>query len=138
VDPVIVTAGTALVAAVATDAWQQARAAALDLWRWHPERVPAVEGEPAEVREEVLRARRNQDGQAEEELAQYWRRRPARLVDGDPEPARELRRVLDERLYPVLPEEHRPQPPGSRTNNGYTFGENSQIIQVSGDMNLGR
>jgi hypothetical protein len=85
-----------------------------------------------------VRARRNQDGQAEEELAQYWRRRLGRLVDGDPEPARELRRVLDERLYPLLPEEHRPPPRGSRTNNGYTFGENSQIIQVSGDMSLGR
>lgn len=139
VDPMIMSAGTALVAAMATDAWQQARAAVLDLWRRrHPERVPAVEGELAEVREGLLRARQSQNGRAEQDLAVEWRGRLERLVDGDPELVGELRRVLYEQLYPLLPQEHRSPGPGSRTNNGYTFGENSWIIQVGGDLNNGR
>ncbi|QIJ65218.1 hypothetical protein [Streptomyces sp. JB150] len=134
-DPVIMSAGTALIAAMATDAWQQARAAVLDLWRRrHPERVPAVEGELAEVREEVLRARRTQDGRTEEGLAEEWDRRLRRLVAGDPELTRELERVRDERLYPLLPDARRPSG-GSRTNIGYAVGRNSQVFQASGDIN---
>ncbi|MDB4872445.1 MAG: hypothetical protein JWL97_3449, partial [Gemmatimonadales bacterium] len=39
-DPILVAADTALVGAMATDTWQQARAGAVALWRrLHPDRV---------------------------------------------------------------------------------------------------
>lgn len=42
-DPILVAADTALVGAMATDTWQQARAGAVALWRrLHPDRVVAI------------------------------------------------------------------------------------------------
>jgi hypothetical protein len=128
-DPLVVTAGTALVAAMATDAWQQARSAALELWRQvHPERVSAVEGELAEVREEVLTARDNHDDRTEEALAEDWQRRLERLVRVNPGLAQELQRVLDEQLAPVLSRHSAPSGPGSVSQQA-TAGKNSRIIQ---------
>jgi transketolase len=128
-DPLVVTAGTALVAAMATDAWQQARSAALELWRRvHPERVPAIEGELAEVRQEVLTARSNQDGRAEEVLAEDWQRRLERLLRTDPELAQELRRVLDEQLAPLLSRHSDPWRHGSVSMHA-TAGDHARIVQ---------
>ncbi|MER5209364.1 hypothetical protein ABT063_01880 [Streptomyces sp. NPDC002838] len=137
-DPLVVTAGTAVVAAMATDAWQQARSAVVELWRRaHPERVPAIEGELAEVREEVLTARNDQNDQAEESLAADWRRRLDRLVRANPELAKELKRLLDEQLAPLLSPQGGPSGPGSRTNIAHT-GNNSRVIQATGDITIGR
>lgn len=97
-------AGTALVGAMATDAWQHARSSAVALWRRvHPQRVPAIEDELAEVRVEVLAAREAGDTEAEAGLAVDWQRRLHRLLRDDPSLADELRRVLDEELTPLLP-----------------------------------
>ncbi|MFF2250347.1 hypothetical protein [Streptomyces sp. NPDC058142] len=102
-DPVVMTAGTALVSAMATDAWQQARSSAVALWRRvHPQRVPAIEEELAEVRAEVLAARETGDTEAEAGLVADWQRRLRRLLRDDPALAGELRRVLDEELSPLL------------------------------------
>ncbi|GGW39118.1 transketolase [Streptomyces griseoloalbus] len=121
-------AGTALVGAMATDAWQQARTSAVELARRvHPERVPAVEAEPAEVREEVLTAREADDADAENGLAQDWQRKLQRLVRDHPEPARELRRVPDQELAPLVP--HRNGPSGPGTVSTATAGDNSTVIQ---------
>ncbi|HZG05321.1 MAG TPA: hypothetical protein VE546_17415 [Streptomyces sp.] len=135
-DQLVAAAGAALVAAMATDAWQQARSAAVGLWRRvHPERVPAIEGELAEVREEVLTARRNRDAEAEEELAVDWRRRLERLVKADPALAQELRRVLDQELAPLLPRSD-PSAPGSMTLTVHT-GDNSQAnVAGTGDITI--
>ncbi|MEU9350877.1 hypothetical protein AB0D65_07605 [Streptomyces griseoloalbus] len=127
-DPLVLAAGTALVGAMATDAWQQARTSAVELWRRvHPERVPAIEAELAEVREEVLTARETHDVDAENGLAQDWQRKLQRLVRDHPELARELRRVLDQELAPLLP--HRSGPAGPGTVSTATAGDNSTIIQ---------
>ncbi|MEW1753335.1 hypothetical protein ACIQU1_25645 [Streptomyces angustmyceticus] len=88
---------------MATDAWRQARDATVSLWRRvHPERVPAIEAELADVRAEVIAAREEGDPQAEEDLAADWQRRLRRLLRDDPLLADELRRVLDEELNPLL------------------------------------
>src|SRR5690349_14355645 len=50
-DPIVLAAGTALVTAMATDAWQSARDGAVALWRKvRPEQAEIVEAELAEVR----------------------------------------------------------------------------------------
>ncbi|MFG2349646.1 hypothetical protein [Streptomyces phaeochromogenes] len=103
-DPLVMAAGTALVGTMATDAWQQARSSALALWRRvHPQRVPAIEEELAEVRAEVLAAREAGDTEAEAGLAADWQRRLRRLLHDDPSLADELRRVLEAELTPLLP-----------------------------------
>ncbi|MEU4825113.1 hypothetical protein AB0H37_24845 [Actinomadura sp. NPDC023710] len=103
-DPLLMAAGTALVTAVATDGWQQARSGAVALWRRaHPERVAAVEAELEEVRGEVLAARQAGEAGVEEGLAAEWQRKLARLVTADPEIAAEIQRVLDKVWKPLLP-----------------------------------
>ncbi|MFC4584956.1 hypothetical protein [Sphaerisporangium corydalis] len=109
-DPLVLAAGTALVTAMATDGWEQARAGAVALWRRvHPERVPAIEAELVEVRDELLAARRAGDVPAEEGLVSDWQRRLRRLLADDPGLAAELRRVLDEQWAPLLPAGRSPE-----------------------------
>lgn len=106
-DPFVLAAATAIVSAMATDSWEQARSAIAGLWRRvHPERVAAVEGELAEVRTEVLAARENGDRPGEQDLTADWGRKLQRLLaaakGSDPGLESELRRVLDEELTPLL------------------------------------
>jgi hypothetical protein len=103
-DPLVLAAGTALVTAMATDGWEQARSAAAVLWRRvHPERVAAIEAELEEVRGEVLAARQADDQVAVEGLVSDWQRKLRRLLADDPDLAGELRRVLEEEWTPLLP-----------------------------------
>ncbi|MFH8936021.1 hypothetical protein [Streptomyces griseosporeus] len=133
-DPLVATAGAALVAAMATDAWQQARAAVLELWRrTHPERVPAIEGELAEVREDVLAARTHQDAGAEERLVENWRQRLERLLRTDPALASDLQRLVNEELAPLLPSGALPR--GSTTMEIHS-GDHCQNRQVNGDITI--
>ena len=101
-DPIVLAAGTALVTAMATDAWQSARDGALALWRKvRPEQVDVVEAELIEVRGQVLQARRDSDADAEQALAGAWQVRLQRLLRAEPSLAGELKRVLDEVLTPA-------------------------------------
>jgi len=102
-DPIVMAAATALVEAMATDAWRQARAGMVTLWRRaRPEQAEVVEGELAEVRTEVLAAREVGDADTERALVGSWQVRLQQLLRTDPTLAGELRRVLDEQLTPVL------------------------------------
>ncbi|MEV4583094.1 hypothetical protein AB0K16_58785 [Nonomuraea jabiensis] len=102
-DPIVLAAGTALVTAMATDAWQSARDGAVALWRKvRPEQADAVEAELVEVRELVLEARRDGDTETEQALAGSWQVRLQQLLRADPSLAGELRRVLEEDLTPAL------------------------------------
>jgi predicted LPLAT superfamily acyltransferase len=103
VDPIVLAAGTALVTAMATDAWEQARTGAVTLWRRvRPEQADTVEKELAEVRAQMLAARHDGDMDTERALAGSWQVRLQQLLREDPALAGELRRVLDEALTPVL------------------------------------
>ncbi|MGW0698827.1 hypothetical protein ACWD0A_05715 [Streptomyces sp. NPDC002867] len=133
-DPLAAAAATALVGAMATDAWQQARTSAVELWRRvHPERVPAVEAELAEVRAEVLEARQSNDPETEGHLASDWQRRLQRLLREDPDLARELRRVLDEELTPLLPTAEDRSHHGTLVQEARASG-GSHIYQAGGDQ----
>ncbi|MEV4430023.1 hypothetical protein AB0K23_32585 [Streptomyces sp. NPDC049602] len=107
-DPMVTAAGTALVSAMATSAWEQAREAAVELWRRvRPERAEQVGTELEGVRTEVLEARRAGDAETERALAGAWQSELQRLVREDASVVDELRRLLQERLAPVLPMEER-------------------------------
>ncbi|MBY8874203.1 hypothetical protein K7640_20450 [Micromonospora sp. PLK6-60] len=107
-DPIVLAAGTALVSAMATDVWQQARGQLVALWRRaRPEQAEVIEGELADVRDDVLAAREAGDAQTEPALARAWQLRLHRLLGDDPALAAELRRVLDETLTPALPADER-------------------------------
>ncbi|MET8336965.1 hypothetical protein [Streptosporangium canum] len=102
-DPIVLAAGTALVTAMATDAWQEARDGVVALWRKvRPAQAEVVEAELDEVRSQVLDARRDGDADTEHALAGSWQVRLQQLLRQDPALADELKRVLDEVLTPVL------------------------------------
>ena len=102
-DPVVAAFGTALVGAIATDAWQQVREAVTGLWRRvHPRRGDDVGAELDELREQVLVARRDGDDGTERALEGAWQLRLQQLLRADPALAAELQRVLDQVLTPAL------------------------------------
>lgn len=102
-DPIVLAAGTALVTAMATDAWQGARDGVVALWRKaRPAQAEIIEAELDEVRRQVLDARRDGDADTEQALAGSWQVRLQQFLRQDPALAGELKRVLDEVLTPVL------------------------------------
>ncbi|MFE5628640.1 hypothetical protein [Streptomyces sp. NPDC056470] len=95
VDPVAVAglAGSALVAAMATDAWQHARDGVLALWRRvHPDGAPAVEGDLAELRTVVGEGA--QGPLVSEALVQLWQLRLRELLLANEARTDELTREL--------------------------------------------
>ncbi|MEW2295404.1 hypothetical protein ABZ719_22320 [Streptomyces sp. NPDC006743] len=132
-DPLVMSAASALVGSMATDAWQQARSAVLVLWqRTRPDRVPSVAGRLAEVREDVRAAREIDDRQAEEALALEWAPQLQQLLTADPALRQELQRVLDEVLRPLLPPDAAARRDGVRMQA--RGGHHSRIYQANGDM----
>jgi hypothetical protein len=103
-DPVVAAFGTALVGAIATDAWQQVRDAVTGLWRRvHPRREDnAIGAELDELREQVLVARHDGDNDTERALEGAWQLRLQQLLRADPALAAELQQVLDQVLTPAL------------------------------------
>ncbi|MCF3118333.1 hypothetical protein IPZ68_01210 [Streptomyces arenae] len=101
-DPVTVAAGTALVGAMATDAWAHVRDAVVALWRRpHPEQADAVAVRLDELRGQVVAARGRGDADIEAALVALWRLRLHELVGQDPVLTAELRHLLDHRLVPA-------------------------------------
>jgi hypothetical protein len=109
-DPIALAAGTALVGAMATDAWQQARAAVVTLWRRvHADQAEIVTSELETVRSRILTAREAADEATEQALVGAWRLRLQQLLEEDPSLADDMRRLLDEHLAPALPGEEQSQ-----------------------------
>lgn len=113
-DPIVLAAGTALVSAMATDGWQQARAATVALWRRiHPDHADPIGAELDVLRTSVLAAREAADEDTEQALAGTWRLHLQQLLRAEPDaapdagPSAELRRLLDEHLAPVLAADER-------------------------------
>jgi hypothetical protein len=102
-DPIVVAAGTAVVAAMTTSAWQQARDGVVALWRRaHPDKAEQVSKDLELVRAEMLQARRDGDLSTEQALAGTWQTELQRLIRRNPALTGEVRRLLDEHLLPVL------------------------------------
>jgi hypothetical protein len=126
-------AGTALVAAMATDAWKKACKATVSLWRRvHPDGTAVIEAELAEVRGEVLEARRQNDTRAEEDLAREWRRRLLRLLHQDIDLVPELQQILNETWLPAL-NSHDRQRIGSVTMAATATGH-GRVYQAAGNQ----
>jgi hypothetical protein len=131
-DPVLLTAATALVGAMATDGWQQGRAALVRVWRRaRPADVPVIESDLEAVRAEVLAAREAGDQETEDVLVAEWQSRLRRLLAADPVLGAELRRLVDEELGPLLPEDGREQ--GTVVQNATASG-NGRVYQAGRDM----
>jgi hypothetical protein len=107
-DPIVLAAGTALVGAMATDAWEQVREAITSLWhRAHKKHAGGVGAEVDELRRMVLQARAAGDSGTERALEGAWQLKLQGLLRADPGLASELRRVLDHVLTPALPSAER-------------------------------
>jgi hypothetical protein len=103
-DPIVLAAATALVAAMATDAWQQTRTAVLAWWRKnHPRHFRDISRELESTYLKVLAARDRGDGNLQQALTSAWQVRFQQVVDANPDVRQEIRRLLDEHLAPVLP-----------------------------------
>ena len=103
-DPLVLAAGTALIGAMVTDAWQQTRTAVVAWWRKvHPGRADTVGAELDAARARVLAARERGDEDTEQALAGTWRLRLQQLLDQDPAAGPGLQRLLEEHLTPALP-----------------------------------
>lgn len=90
-------AGTTVVALMATDAWQRVRDSLATLWnRSQPNRTDGIIGELESTREDILAARESGDPETELELTEEWSGRVRRLLANDPSAVEELRRILDE------------------------------------------
>ena len=90
-------AGTTLVALMATDAWHRARDGITQLWRrTHPERAETVAAELEAGREDVLAAAAADDQQTFEELRLQWQGAVRRLLVARPAAVAELRALLDQ------------------------------------------
>jgi hypothetical protein len=103
-EPIVAAAGTALVGAIATDAWEQVRGALTGLWRRvHPQQTADGVGTELDgLREQVLVARRADDTGTVKALEGAWQLRLQELLRADPALAVELQRVLEEVLTPAL------------------------------------
>ena len=90
-------AGTTLVALMATDAWHRARDGITQLWRrTQPERAETVAAELEAGREDVLAAAAADDQQTLDELRLQWQGAVRRLLVARPDAVAELRALLDQ------------------------------------------
>ncbi|MGW1712897.1 hypothetical protein [Streptomyces sp. NPDC002156] len=103
-EPLALAVGTALVSAMATDAWQQARSALTALLRRvRPEQAEQIDVDYTTARDRLLAAlEAGADGIAPA-LETDWQFRVHLMLREHPEIAGELRRVLDAELTPLLP-----------------------------------
>lgn len=89
-------AASALVTSMATDGWEQVKAALVSLWRRrYPEQADAVGADLSAARSGVIAARAVGDEPSESELLTEWRSRLRRLVMGDEALQEELRRFAE-------------------------------------------
>lgn len=124
-------AASAVVEGLAGSRWERTRTAVGELWRrTHPERARTTVDVLAETRDEVLRARRDGDREAEDELVGEWQGRLRRLLVANPGLVGELRAIVDE---------FGPDPAG-RAERGTTVTQtatasgNASVTQVGGNM----
>ncbi|MGW2816690.1 hypothetical protein [Streptomyces sp. NPDC001415] len=105
-DPITLAAATAVVGAMATDAWQQTRASVVEWWRRvRPDQADSVDAALSEARTQVLAARQSEDVDREAALVTEWQNRLRLLLREDPSLGRELQRLVDEEIAPSLPDE---------------------------------
>ncbi|WBO62699.1 hypothetical protein [Streptomyces camelliae] len=129
------TAGTTVVALMATDAWQRTREGVVALWRRvRPVQADEIGTALEETREEILVARREGDTAGAEDLERDWRRRLRRLLAADPSVAQELEEVLAQ-ARASLPEDRRPLVPTVQLH-AHASGH-ARVYQAGRDQHIG-
>ncbi|WP_405015123.1 hypothetical protein [Kitasatospora sp. NBC_01539] len=124
-------AASAVVTALSTEVWQQARDGLAGLWRRsHPERAEAVAAEADATRNDLADARASGDTAAQDELRAEWQGRIRRLLAADPAAAAGLRALVDE-LTPHLPQ----AVPGTFTQNAQASG-NARVYQAGQSIHV--
>lgn len=132
-DPIVVAFGTALVGAMATEVWQQARGAVVALWRRVcPQQADTVAADLEGLRSQVLDARHAGRPEMERALIGVWQGRVQQLLLDEPAVAAELRHVLDDTLTPALPSAEQSRI-GTLIMTGSSHGS-STFNQVAGDQ----
>lgn len=132
-DPVVVAFATALVGAMATDVWQQARASVVALWRRvRPQQADTVEADLEGLRGQVLDARQAGRTEIEQALTGVWQGRLQELLLDEPAVAADLRRVLDDTLVPALPPAEQTRI-GTQVMTGRSY-DSSTFNQVAGNQ----
>ncbi|MFI9052144.1 hypothetical protein [Streptomyces sp. NPDC053427] len=133
-DPVLGSAGTALVGLMVTEAWTQARDGVVALWRrLRPADADAVGRDLDEARTELVEARDEGEAGAdtERELAGEWQRRLLRVLRDDPSAVDELQRILDAARGALPPE----SAAGGVQLQAHATG-NARIYQAGRDMRV--
>jgi hypothetical protein len=130
-----IASGKALVSAMASRSWEDARAAMIKLWRRvHEGRIPQLESDLDKLHDDMLNARARKDADQEEELTDIWSVRFGRLISKNPDLIPDLRALLDKQLIPALP-------PGERAElrntviNARASGK-SKLIIAGGDLHI--
>ncbi|MCX5388292.1 hypothetical protein [Streptomyces sp. NBC_00083] len=135
-EDLVQSAGTTVVALMATDAWQTTRAGIVALWRRvRPVQADEIELALGETREELLAARRNGDEDSVHDLERDWWRRVTRLLAADPDAAHDLAALLAE-ARASLPPEARPDLPPVHLQARASG--NAHIYQAGRDQHIGR
>ncbi len=128
------TAGTTVVALMATDAWQRTREGVVALWRRvRPAQADEVDMALEETREEILSAQSQGDSAGADDLEREWRRRLRRLLIADSSIAEELEEVLAE-ARASLPENEQPPVPSVQLQ-AHASG-NARIYQAGRDQHI--
>ncbi|MGW0583516.1 hypothetical protein ACWD25_48160 [Streptomyces sp. NPDC002920] len=134
-DAIVSSAAMSLVGAMATDAWQQARAALVAWWRRvRPNQADQVDAVLVESRDLVLTARRAGDEDAESHVVAAWGSRLTALLRDDPTLVDELQRLIDEEIAPLLRRED-----SARTRSHEFRAEASghgRVYQAGHDQNI--
>jgi hypothetical protein len=103
-DPIAMAAGTALIGAMATDAWRQVRTRVVEWWRTaRPDQAEYVHRELTDAHTEVIEARQEDDEGREQDLITNWQVRLQMLLRANPALAEQLRVLLNDQLIPALP-----------------------------------
>ncbi|BCJ46708.1 hypothetical protein GCM10010168_37700 [Actinoplanes ianthinogenes] len=125
------TTGSAIVGAMATDAWTLARARVTRLFaRTDADRAPVVEGQLDDDESLISHAAAIEQDRARAELAPAWRRRFARLLEEHPDAQDEVRAVLAE-VAAALPDRQRAWIQTNVTHGGTTFAVQGGTQQIS-------
>jgi hypothetical protein len=134
VDPIVMAFGTALVGAMATDTWAEARSAVIALWRRFRPRAQAdaVEDDLDRLRELAMAARTPERANTEKALVAVWQGKLQELALDKPDAVEELRTILSATLVPMLDAAKR-----ERVHQIIMVGtshDNSTLTQVAGDQ----
>lgn len=133
-EPIALVFGSALVGAMATDTWEEARRAAVAIWRRirSPQQADSISEELEGLRTSIVAARQTGRNATEQALAGVWQGRVHELLLDDPTLAIELHRVLDQTLTPMLaPSERTRISQISMTGSSH---DSSTFSQVAGNQ----